>query len=136
MKRVITGILAMLIVLPALEITSGINGATASLPLGGLEMLHMQALTGGTNASAFDSSLKVGPVLPLVGQLHMGEGFKHSGGPNMGEQPPHSPACCLADTSTGDQHAAVLSFVNKDICYDGHPCTCAHVPATRPGVPA
>jgi hypothetical protein len=60
MKRVITGILAMLIVLPALEITSGINGSTASLPLGGLEMLHMQALTGGANSSAFDSSLKVG----------------------------------------------------------------------------
>jgi hypothetical protein len=67
MKRVITGILAMLIVLPALEITSGINGATASLPLGGLEMLHMQALTGGTNASAFDSSLKVGPGVCVLG---------------------------------------------------------------------
>jgi len=60
MKRVITGILAMLIVLPALEITSGINGSTASLSLGGLEMLHMQALTGGSNTSAFSTSLQVG----------------------------------------------------------------------------
>lgn len=62
MKRVITGILAMLIVLPALEITSGINGSTASLSLGGLEMLHMQALTGGSSTSAFSSSLQVGPA--------------------------------------------------------------------------
>lgn len=67
MKRVISGILAMLIVLPSLEITSGINGATASLPLGGLEMLHMQALTGGSNSSAFDASLQVG--VPEVKQL-------------------------------------------------------------------
>lgn len=59
MKRVISGILAMLIVLPALEITSGINGSTASLPLGGLQMLHMQALTGGANTSAFNTSLQV-----------------------------------------------------------------------------
>lgn len=59
MKRVISGILAMLVVLPALEITSGINGATASLPLAGMEMLHMQALTGGDNTTAFATSLKV-----------------------------------------------------------------------------
>lgn len=59
MKRVISGILAMLIVLPALEITSSINGSTASLPLGGLEMLHMQALTGSANTSAFNTSLQV-----------------------------------------------------------------------------
>jgi hypothetical protein len=60
MKRVISGILAMLLVLPALEITSGINGATTSLPLAGMEMLHMQALTGGDNTTAFIASLKVG----------------------------------------------------------------------------
>ena len=59
MKRVISGILAMLLVLPALEITSGINGATTSLPLAGMEMLHMQALTGGDNTTAFSASLKV-----------------------------------------------------------------------------
>lgn len=59
MKRVITGILAMLIVLPSLEITSGINGSETSLALGGLHMLHTQALVGGTNSTAFASSLQV-----------------------------------------------------------------------------
>lgn len=59
MKRVITGILAMLIVLPALEITSGINGAETPLALGGLHMLHTQAVAGGSNTTAFKSSLQV-----------------------------------------------------------------------------
>eukprot|EP00878_Enallax_costatus_P013361 GHUV01013968.1.p1 GENE.GHUV01013968.1~~GHUV01013968.1.p1 ORF type:complete len:1219 (+),score=478.50 GHUV01013968.1:437-4093(+) len=58
MKRVITGILAMLIVLPALEITSGINGSETPLALGGLHMLHTQAIVGGANTTAFASSLQ------------------------------------------------------------------------------
>lgn len=60
MKRVISGVLAMLIVLPALEISSGINGRDTPLALGGLQMLHEQALTAGSSSQAFNSSLKVG----------------------------------------------------------------------------
>lgn len=60
MKRVITGILSMLIVLPALEITSGINGSETPLALGGLHMLHTQAIVGGAETAAFASSLQVG----------------------------------------------------------------------------
>jgi hypothetical protein len=52
MKRVIVGILAMLVVLPALEITSGINGASSASALGGLQMLHSQAIMGGMIACA------------------------------------------------------------------------------------
>jgi hypothetical protein len=60
MKRVISGVLAMLVVLPALEISSGINGRDTPLALGGLHMLHSTALTGGSASQAFNSSLQVG----------------------------------------------------------------------------
>jgi hypothetical protein len=59
MKRVISGVLAMLVVLPALEISSGINGRDTPLALGGLHMLHSQAITGGSGSQAFNSSLLV-----------------------------------------------------------------------------
>jgi hypothetical protein len=59
MKRVISGVLAMLVVLPALEISSGINGRDTPLALGGLHMLHSQAITGGSSSQAFNSSLLV-----------------------------------------------------------------------------
>jgi hypothetical protein len=59
MKRVISGILAMLVVLPALEITSGINGSSTPLALGGLKMIHNQAVTAGMNSTAFNASIAV-----------------------------------------------------------------------------
>uniref|UniRef100_A0A383W424 Ion transport domain-containing protein n=1 Tax=Tetradesmus obliquus TaxID=3088 RepID=A0A383W424_TETOB len=59
MKRVISGVLAMLVVLPALEISSGINGRDTPLALGGLHMLHSTAITAGSASQAFNSSLQV-----------------------------------------------------------------------------
>lgn len=59
MQRVICGILAMLVVLPALEVSSGINGGATPLALGGLAMLHSQALTGCSGCNAFNNSLAV-----------------------------------------------------------------------------
>jgi len=66
MKRVISGILAMLIVLPSLEITSGINGSSTSLALGGLKMLHSQAITAGMSSTAFNSSIAVSCPLSVI----------------------------------------------------------------------
>jgi hypothetical protein len=59
-KRVIIGVLAMLVVLPALEITSGVYGDSPSLLLAGLSMLHATALTQGLNSTGFQAALSVG----------------------------------------------------------------------------
>jgi hypothetical protein len=58
-KRVIIGVLAMLVVLPALEITSGVYGEAPSLLLAGLSMLHATALTQGHNSTGFQAALSV-----------------------------------------------------------------------------
>jgi hypothetical protein len=59
-QRVIIGILAMLVVLPALEIGSGVYGGETSPLLTGLNMLHNSALAEGHDSSSFRASLQVG----------------------------------------------------------------------------
>ncbi len=60
-KRVIIGILAMLVVLPAFEVTSGVYGEMTSLATGGLKMLHNMAVLapGSTSSQEFASALQV-----------------------------------------------------------------------------
>jgi hypothetical protein len=59
MKRIILGVLAMLVVLPALELGSGVLGEPSAMAVGGLAMLHHVALGAGTSTSAFANALQV-----------------------------------------------------------------------------
>jgi len=60
MKRIVIGVLAMLVVLPALELGSGVLGEPSQLAVGGLAMLHHVALAEGTGSGAFVNAMQVG----------------------------------------------------------------------------
>jgi len=59
MKRVVLGVLAMLILLPIFEVTTGLYGDAMALHLGGLRMLHQLALTEGQGVKGFQTALQV-----------------------------------------------------------------------------
>jgi hypothetical protein len=62
MKRIVIGVLTMLVVLPALDLGGGVLGQEAPLGVGGLAMLHHAALAdGGSGArgAAFAYALQV-----------------------------------------------------------------------------
>jgi hypothetical protein len=69
MKRIVIGVLAMLVVLPALDLGSGVMGERPHLAVGGLAMLHHVALGqagqaggggGGGGGEAFANAMQVG----------------------------------------------------------------------------
>jgi hypothetical protein len=58
-KRVVLFIIAMLLVLPSLEVSSGLLGEHTQLNRGGLRMLHHMALDGGDQEPQFHTALEV-----------------------------------------------------------------------------
>jgi hypothetical protein len=84
MKRIVIGVLAMLVVLPALDLGSGVLGERPNLAVGGLAMLHHTALAEGarnctpggssSSSSAFVDAMQVGAAQGKGGGMLLGRG--------------------------------------------------------------